>query len=73
MHNYDHHLTPVLIEIFSKMCYNLLNLFIFRVWNKIKHEKKIVYPDERCLNEISNMFNGSNCINLSHLHDSEVN
>lgn len=45
----------------------------FRLWKKLKNEKKKLYPDQQRLNEISNMFDGINLVNVNHLADSEVN
>ncbi|VVC30296.1 Hypothetical protein CINCED_3A007704 [Cinara cedri] len=44
---------------------------VSRLWNKIKNEKKSVYPDQQRLDEISNMFNGVNFVNVNCLEDSE--
>ncbi|XP_025411183.1 uncharacterized protein LOC112684083 isoform X2 [Sipha flava] len=43
---------------------------ISRLWKKIKHEKKIVYPVQQRLDEISNLFGGSSFIKVDHLADS---
>lgn len=48
-------------------------LFVFvRLWNKMKNEKRIVYPDQQRLDEISSMFNGVKFANVDNFADSEV-
>lgn len=38
----------------------------------MKNEKRIVYPDQQRLDDISSMFNGVNFANVDHFADTEV-
>lgn len=52
---------------------NLPIYVFFRLWKKIKGEKKIVYPVQQRLDEISNLFDGAEFVKVDNLADSEVN